>query len=78
MITVHMRPEEFRRIRLNARLSLREASKVLRIADLSTVHRWERGEGASNNRAISGPVSILMELIDRGELPDRYFDCLEA
>jgi len=62
-----MTPEELRRIRSEAGLSLDGLAKVLRIADLSTVHRWEKGQ-----RSISGPASILLEMLDRGELPERY------
>lgn len=62
-----MQPDELRRIRTKAGLSLDGLARVLRIADLSTIHRWEKGD-----RAISGPVSILLEMLDRGELPDRY------
>lgn len=62
-----MTPNDLRRIRANAGLSLDGLAKVLRIADLSTVHRWERGD-----RAISGPVSILLEMLEAGELPARY------
>lgn len=62
-------PSELRRIRLKAGLSLDGLAKVLRIESLSSVHRWEKGA-----RPISGPVAILMELIDNGELPARYFD----
>ena len=62
-----MTPEHFRTIRLNAGLSLDGLAKVLRIAERQSVHRWEKGE-----RAISGPVSILMEQLEAGELPGRY------
>ena len=63
-----MTADELRRIRAKAGLSLDGLAKVLRIEDRSTIHRWEKGQ-----RAISGPASILLELIDRGELPARYF-----
>lgn len=62
-----MTPDELRRIRTKAGLSLDGLARIIRISDLSTVHRWEKGD-----RAISGPVSILLEMIDRGELPERY------
>ncbi len=62
-----MKGPELRRIRAKAGLSLGGLAKVLRIADLSTIHRWEKGD-----RAISGPASILLEMLDRGELPERY------
>ena len=59
-----MAPDEIRRIRTKAGLSLDALAKVLRISDKSTVHRWEKGA-----RPISGPASIVMELIDAGEWP---------
>ena len=62
-----MTPNELRRIRAKAGLSLDGLAKVLRIADLSTIHRWEKGD-----RTISGPASILLEMLDRGEMPGRY------
>lgn len=66
-MTEWMTPGELRRIRKAKGYSLAGLAKVLRIADLSTVHRWEKGQ-----RPISGPVAILMEMIDAGELPERY------
>jgi DNA-binding transcriptional regulator YiaG len=62
-----MTPHEIRRIRTKAGLSLDGLAKVLRIEDRSTVHRWEKGQ-----RAISGPASIVLELLDAGELPERF------
>jgi len=62
-----MTPTEIRYIRNKANLSLDGLAKVIRIEDRSTVHRWEKG-----TRPISGPASILLELIDNGELPNRY------
>lgn len=62
-----MTPEEFRAIRAKAGLSLDGLARVLRIADKASVHRWEKGL-----RSISGPVTILMEQIEAGDLPDRY------
>lgn len=63
-----MEPNELRRIRTKAGLSLDGLANVLRLSDRSTVHRWEKG-----SRQVSGPASILLELIDSGELPERYF-----
>jgi len=63
-----MTPPEIRRVRNKAGLSLDGLAKVIRIEDRSTIHRWEKGA-----RTISGPASILLELIDNGELPERYF-----
>ena len=62
-----MTPPEVRRIRTEAGLSLDKLAKVLRIGDMSTIHRWEKGA-----RPVSGPASIVLEMLDRGELPGRY------
>ncbi len=64
-----MTGSELRCIRLEAGLSLDGLAKVLGIESLSSVHRWEKGL-----RPISGPVAILMEMIDAGELPSRYME----
>jgi DNA-binding transcriptional regulator YiaG len=62
---------EVRAIRTKVGLSLAGLAKVLRIEDRSTIHRWEKGA-----RDVSGPASILMEMIDAGELPERYLATL--
>jgi len=61
-------PNTIRAIRTKAGLSLAGLAKVLRIDDRSTIHRWEKGA-----RDVSGPASILLEMIEAGELPERYF-----
>lgn len=68
-----MTPNELRRIRSKAGLSLDGLAKVLRLSDRSTVHRWENG-----SRAISGPASIILEMLDRGELPEWVIDAGQA
>lgn len=62
-----MTGEEFKRIRREAGLSLAELAAVLRIDDVRTLRRYEDGE-----RPVSGPVSLIMEMIGAGELPERY------
>ena len=59
-----MTPATFKRIRTE-RLGLTQTqlAAVLRVDDLRTIRRWEKGE-----RAISGPVSYLMELLDEGKI----------
>lgn len=47
--------------------SMTEFARILRIEAASTVRRWECGD-----RAISGPASILVEMMQAGELPERY------
>lgn len=61
-----MSPSTFREIRRRAGLSQSHLAKVLRISDERSVRRWEMGE-----REISGPVTLLMELIDQGVINGR-------
>jgi len=57
-------PAKFRAIRQRLGLSLAGLADHLRLSDKATIHRYEKG-----TRAISGPVSILMELMDAGIWP---------
>jgi DNA-binding transcriptional regulator YiaG len=59
-----MTPSTFKAIRQRAGLTQSGLAARLRINDVRTIRKWEAGE-----RAISGPVSILMELLDCGQLP---------
>jgi len=56
-----MTPATFKAIRQRAGLTQSGLAAMLRIADIRTLRRWETGE-----REISGPVSILMEMLDAG------------
>lgn len=56
-----MTGEEFKAIRRTAGLSVSELAALLRIVDERAVRRWEDG-----TKEVSGPVSILMELLARG------------
>jgi DNA-binding transcriptional regulator YiaG len=56
-------PATFKAIRQRAGLTQSGLAAVLRIGDLRTIRRWEAGE-----REISGPVTILMEMLDDGRL----------
>lgn len=56
-----MTPAEFKSIRERAGLTQSGIATLLRIDDIRSVRRWEKGE-----RAISGPVCYLMELLDAG------------
>lgn len=58
-----MTPATFKAIRQRAGLTQSGLAAVLRIGDLRTIRRWEAGE-----REISGPVTILMEMLDDGRL----------
>lgn len=55
----------FRDIRRKAGLTQSGLARRLRVSDLRTIRKWEAGE-----REISGPVSLLMELLDAGKLPE--------
>lgn len=64
-------PTELKSIRQRYGLTQSEFARILRIEDGRTVRRWEAGD-----RAISGPATILLELMDSGELPQRYWNRL--
>lgn len=64
-----MTPQDVKRIRTNAGLSIRKLMAVLRIRDRKTPMRWESGDVP-----VSGPASILLEMIEADELPHRYYD----
>lgn len=54
-------------IRKRAGLSQSGLAALLRISDQRTVRRWESGDVP-----VSGPASIILEMLDKGELPERY------
>ena len=54
-----MTPATFLSIRKQAGLTQSGLAARLRISDVRTIRKWEAGE-----RAISGPVSLLMEQLD--------------
>ena len=62
-----MTPERIRTIRRQAGLTQTGLAAVLRITDIRTIRRWETGDVP-----ISGPASIILEMLDAGELPERY------
>ena len=61
-----MTPAQFHAIRKRAGLTQSGLAALLRIEDLRSIRRYETGE-----RSISGPVSLLMELLDAGRLADK-------
>ena len=63
-----MTPAEIKSIRQRYGLSQTELAVLLRIADLRTIRRWEKGEVP-----VSGPASVVLELMDAGELPNRFY-----
>ena len=56
-----MTPADFASIRHTLGLSQPALARILGIEDFRTISRYERGE-----RKVSGPVSILMMLLDAG------------
>lgn len=62
-----MTPTELQAIRKRAGLTQSGLARFLRLADDRTIRRYEDG-----SREISGPVSILVEMLDAGEIPGRY------
>jgi len=63
-----MTPTELKAIRQRYGLSTRELAELLRISDQRTIRRWEAGDNP-----ISGPASIVLELMDADELPNRFW-----
>lgn len=63
-----MSPPEITAIRKRYGLSQTELAAVLRISDIRTIRRWEKGEVP-----ISGPASIVLELMAADELPNRFW-----
>lgn len=57
-----MTPSEFKAIRLRAGLTQSQLADRLRITSKRAIRYWETGE-----RPISGPVSLLMEQIEKGQ-----------
>ncbi|UXO93984.1 hypothetical protein Pan3_62 [Pseudanabaena phage Pan3] len=64
-----MTPATVKAIRTRAGLSLDGLARLLRIKDRRTVQRWQDGDVP-----VSGPASIVLEMLDAGELPARYLD----
>ncbi|MGX7895486.1 helix-turn-helix domain-containing protein [Tsuneonella sp. HG222] len=63
-----MTPSELKATRKRYGLSVEELAALLRISSRRTVMRWEAGEVP-----ISGPASIVLELMDNDELPNRFW-----
>lgn len=66
-----MTPTRIKEIRLGAGLTQAGLAAVLRLQGPTgkrTVRRWETGE-----QPITGPASLLLELIEAGKLPRGYF-----
>lgn len=62
-----MTPTEIITIRKRAGLSQSGLAALLRISDQRTVRRWESGD-----IPVTGPASIILEMLDAGELPERF------
>lgn len=62
-----MTSTEIKSIRERAGLTQGQLASLLRLSNSRTVRRYEDG-----TRSISGPVSIIMEMISDGILPVRY------
>ena len=56
-----MTPEDFRAIRQRAGMTQSRLAAALRLSDGRTIRRYEDG-----SRPVSGPVSLLMEILDEG------------
>jgi DNA-binding transcriptional regulator YiaG len=63
-----MTPAEIKAIRKRYGLSQPGLAVLLRVSDVRTIRRWEKGEVP-----VSGPASIILELMDADELPNRFW-----
>lgn len=63
-----MTPAEVVNIRKQLGLTQSELARVLRITDIRTIRRWEKGD-----IPVSGPASVVLELMAADELPNRFF-----
>lgn len=63
-----MTPETVKAIRAQAGLTQSGLARILRISDIRTIRRWEKGDVP-----ITGPASIILELMDADELPNRFW-----
>lgn len=63
-----MTAAELRAIRKRYGLTLDQLAALLRVSSKRTVMRWEAGEVP-----VSGPASIIYELMDADELPNRFW-----
>ena len=63
-----MRPSELRAVRKRYGLTVDQMVSLLRVSSKRTVMRWEAGEVP-----VSGPASIVYELMDADELPNRFW-----
>ncbi len=63
-----MTPATIKAIRNRAGLSANQLARLLRISDGRTIRRWESGDVP-----VTGPASIILEMLDAGELPARFF-----
>ena len=62
-----MTPTTIKAIRNRAGLTQSGLARVLRISDIRTIRRWETGDVP-----ITGPASVIMEMLEAGELPERF------
>ena len=60
-----MTPATFKSIRKSYNLTQTQLARLLRIEDIRTIRRYETGE-----RPVSGPVSVVMELLEDAAIVD--------
>jgi len=58
-----MTPGQFKAIRTNASLTQDGLAKLLRLSDSRSIRRYEAA-----SREISGPISLLMEMLQDGKI----------
>lgn len=63
-----MTPTEVKSIRQRFGLTQSELAGILRLEARDTIRKWETGA-----RPVTGPASIILEMIAAGELPPRFW-----
>jgi DNA-binding transcriptional regulator YiaG len=63
-----MKPATLKAIRKRYVLTVDQMTALLRLSSKRTVMRWEAGDVS-----VSGPASIIYELMDADELPNRFW-----
>lgn len=60
---------DIRAMRRRLGLSISDLARVMRMKKSRTLRAWEDGE-----QEITGPASLIVEMLDAGELPARYLE----
>ena len=69
-----MTPEKLKQIRISAGLTQSQLAKVFGISSDRYIRELEAGFSKGKPLAPSRPLQMLYEMLDAGELPERYLN----